>query len=84
MKRVQWKKPERDLERPLEKRGFAQAEHLVPMLLAFGVDSVHSSDATRCLQTVRRCQAMRRAADASACASPVHYAAFTRSTGHAS
>jgi 8-oxo-dGTP diphosphatase len=51
-KRAQWKKPERDLERPLERRGFAQAERLVDVLHAFGVRTVHSSDATRCIQTV--------------------------------
>ncbi len=52
IKRAQWKRPDNDLERPLESRGRKQALDLVPMLHAFGVTTVHSSDATRCIQTV--------------------------------
>ncbi|HQZ84657.1 MAG TPA: NUDIX hydrolase [Actinomycetota bacterium] len=41
-----------DRRRPLTSRGRAQAKDLVESLMAFGVESVHSSDAARCLQTV--------------------------------
>ncbi|MFI9509938.1 NUDIX domain-containing protein [Nocardia sp. NPDC052566] len=41
-----------DFERPLEKAGLAQAEALVPNLLAFGASEVHSADPVRCVQTV--------------------------------
>jgi 8-oxo-dGTP diphosphatase len=43
-----------DAERPLSGKGRSQAKALVPMLSAYGIEHVHSSDATRCLETVRR------------------------------
>jgi 8-oxo-(d)GTP phosphatase len=50
VKRSHWDAP--DLGRPLEPRGVAQAQRLVPMLGAYGVRRVHSSDAERCRSTV--------------------------------
>lgn len=41
-----------DAKRPLDKRGRAQAEALVPQLLAFGAARVHAADRVRCHQTV--------------------------------
>lgn len=41
-----------DAKRPLDKRGRAQAEALVPQLLAFGASQVHAADRVRCHQTV--------------------------------
>lgn len=41
-----------DRQRPLDKQGRAQAESLVGQLLAFGADTVHAADRTRCRQTV--------------------------------
>jgi 8-oxo-dGTP diphosphatase len=41
-----------DTERPLDKRGRAQAEALVPQLLAFGASDVFAADRLRCHQTV--------------------------------
>lgn len=41
-----------DTQRPLDKRGRAQAEALVPQLLAFGATEVHAADRLRCHQTV--------------------------------
>jgi 8-oxo-dGTP diphosphatase len=38
--------------RPLDKRGRAQAEALVPQLLAFGASDVYAADRLRCHQTV--------------------------------
>jgi 8-oxo-dGTP diphosphatase len=45
-----WKKDDR--VRPLLQAGLVQAEHLVPLLAAFDVTSVHTSSSTRCVQTV--------------------------------
>lgn len=42
-----------DAERPLDKRGRAQAEALVPQLLAFGASDVYAADRVRCHQTVQ-------------------------------
>jgi 8-oxo-dGTP diphosphatase len=42
-----------DRLRPLERAGQAQAHALVPMLRAFGANSVHSADPVRCVQTVQ-------------------------------
>lgn len=42
-----------DTKRPLDKRGRAQAEALVPQLLAFGATDVHAADRLRCHQTVQ-------------------------------
>lgn len=42
-----------DRDRPLTGKGRSQAQALVPLLAAFGVARVHSSDAVRCLQTVK-------------------------------
>lgn len=41
-----------DAKRPLDKRGRAQAEALVPQLLAFGVTDVYAADRLRCHQTI--------------------------------
>ena len=41
-----------DRERPLDKRGRAQAESLVGLLLAFGATEVHAASRTRCRQTL--------------------------------
>jgi 8-oxo-dGTP pyrophosphatase MutT (NUDIX family)/phosphohistidine phosphatase SixA len=41
-----------DTKRPLDKRGRAQAEALVPQLLAFGAADVYAADRLRCHQTV--------------------------------
>jgi len=41
-----------DCERPLDKRGRAQAESLVGLLLAFGVTEVHAAPRRRCHQTL--------------------------------
>jgi 8-oxo-dGTP pyrophosphatase MutT (NUDIX family)/phosphohistidine phosphatase SixA len=41
-----------DTKRPLDKKGRAQAEALVPQLLAFGASDVHAADRLRCHQTV--------------------------------
>ncbi len=43
-----------DGERPLSGKGRSQAKSLVPLLDAFGIEDVHSSDATRCHQSVRK------------------------------
>jgi 8-oxo-dGTP diphosphatase len=43
-----------DEQRPLSRRGRTQARSLVPVLSAFGIDQIVSSDAERCYQTVRR------------------------------
>ena len=41
-----------DCQRPLDKKGRAQAESLVPQLLAFGGASVYAAEKLRCMQTV--------------------------------
>jgi 8-oxo-dGTP diphosphatase len=41
-----------DRTRPLDGKGRAQAESLVPQLLAFGASSVFAADRSRCVQTV--------------------------------
>ena len=41
-----------DRNRPLDAKGRAQAESLVPQLLAFGASSVYAADRVRCAQTV--------------------------------
>ena len=43
-----------DWERPLSGRGRSNAKQIVPLLDAYGITQVHSSDATRCMQTVRK------------------------------
>ncbi|HSK55846.1 MAG TPA: NUDIX hydrolase [Jiangellales bacterium] len=42
-----------DMERPLDRRGVAQADRLAVLLGCYGVSRVVSSDATRCVDTVR-------------------------------
>lgn len=42
-----------DRLRPLDKRGRAQAESLVGVLLAFGADMLHAADRLRCRQTLQ-------------------------------
>jgi 8-oxo-(d)GTP phosphatase len=41
-----------DTKRPLDKKGRAQAEALVPQLMAFGATDVYAADRLRCHQTV--------------------------------
>jgi 8-oxo-dGTP diphosphatase len=41
-----------DTKRPLDKRGRAQAEALVPQLMAFGPTDVYAADRVRCHETV--------------------------------
>lgn len=43
----------KDSLRPLTAKGRREAKALVPVLSAFGIDTVHSSDAVRCINTVR-------------------------------
>ncbi len=43
-----------DAERPLSGKGRSQAKALVPLLDAYGITSVHTSDSTRCTETVKR------------------------------
>lgn len=43
-----------DWERPLSGRGRTNARQLVPLLEAYGIEEVRSSDALRCTQTVRK------------------------------
>ena len=43
-----------DAERPLSGKGRSQAKVLMPMLAAYGIEAVHSSDAQRCRETVKR------------------------------
>lgn len=43
-----------DAERPLSGKGRTHAKAIVPLLEAFGVTQVHSSDSTRCMQTVKK------------------------------
>ena len=53
MKRSDFKGAD-DAERPLSGFGRTQAKALVPLLQAYGVEAVYTSDATRCRETVRR------------------------------
>lgn len=53
MKRADFK-GKADAERPLSGTGRSQAKALIPLLDAYGIDSVVTSDAERCYQTVRR------------------------------
>lgn len=41
-----------DCNRPLDTHGRAQAESLVPLLLAFGASDLHAADRVRCRQTI--------------------------------
>jgi 8-oxo-dGTP diphosphatase len=43
-----------DTQRPLSGKGRSQAKALVPLLSAYGIDQVHSSDSVRCSESVRR------------------------------
>ena len=43
-----------DADRPLSGKGRSQAKAIVPLLAAYGIDKVHSSDALRCQETVKR------------------------------
>ncbi|MDV7397144.1 histidine phosphatase family protein, partial [Arthrospira platensis SPKY1] len=43
-----------DTQRPLSGKGRSQAKALVPLLGAYAIDQVHSSDSVRCSETVRR------------------------------
>ena len=48
--RESWSGPDRD--RPLSPAGHAEAEALAPLLAAYGIRTVVTSDAVRCVQTV--------------------------------
>lgn len=48
-----------DDQRPLNERGLGEAERLVPLLTAYGIEQVHSSDYRRCADTVRPFAAAR-------------------------
>ncbi len=50
MKRVDW--AGEDSARPLRPEGLVEADRLVSQLIAFGIESLRSSDAERCLATV--------------------------------
>jgi 8-oxo-(d)GTP phosphatase len=50
MKRRVWRGA--DEERPLEDRGIEEAEGLVAVLGAYGIDEIHSSNTRRCMDTV--------------------------------
>ncbi|MDP3972522.1 MAG: NUDIX hydrolase [Candidatus Nanopelagicales bacterium] len=52
LRRARWGK-EKDSLRPLTSGGKRDARRLVNVLTAFGMDSVYSSDAQRCIDTVR-------------------------------
>ncbi|MGV0851133.1 8-oxo-(d)GTP phosphatase MutT1 [Mycolicibacterium phlei] len=41
-----------DRQRPLDKKGRAQAESLVGLLLAFGADTLYAADRVRCISTL--------------------------------
>ena len=43
-----------DYERPISGKGRSQAKALVPLLDAYGITAVHSSDSERCMQSVKR------------------------------
>ena len=43
-----------DADRPLSGKGRSQAKALVPLLAAYGIEQVRSSDAARCRETVKR------------------------------
>lgn len=53
MKRSDFKGAD-DAERPLSGFGRTQAKALVPLLQAYGVEAVYTSDSARCRETVRR------------------------------
>ena len=43
-----------DYDRPINGKGRSQAKSLIPLLDAYGITAVHSSDAQRCTQSVKR------------------------------
>ncbi|MDP2287016.1 MAG: NUDIX domain-containing protein [Actinomycetota bacterium] len=47
-------KGKHDHQRPVSGKGRSQAKALVPLLDAYGILAVHSSDAERCMQTVKK------------------------------
>lgn len=47
-------KGKHDYERPINGKGRSQAKSLIPLLDAYGITAVHSSDAQRCTQSVKR------------------------------
>lgn len=53
VKRVDFVGPD-DGQRPLTGKGRVQSKALIPLLDAFGIEQVYASDATRCMETVRR------------------------------
>ena len=53
LKRADFTGPD-DAQRPLSGKGRSQATAIVPLISAYGIEQVHSSDAVRCSETVRR------------------------------
>jgi len=49
--RGSWKHP--DPQRPLDERGEARAQAIVPLLAAYGISRLVSSDSVRCAETLR-------------------------------
>ena len=47
-------KGKNDYDRPISGKGRSQAKALVPLLDAYGITAVHSSDSERCMQSVKR------------------------------
>ncbi len=47
-------KGKHDYERPISGKGRSQAKALAPLLDAYGITAVHSSDSERCMQSVKR------------------------------
>lgn len=47
-------KGKHDYERPISGKGRSQAKAIVPLLDAYGITAVHSSDSERCMQSVKR------------------------------
>ncbi|MDD2818736.1 MAG: NUDIX hydrolase [Candidatus Nanopelagicales bacterium] len=47
-------KGKHDYERPISGKGRSQSKGLMPLLDAYGITAVHSSDSERCMQSVKR------------------------------
>jgi 8-oxo-dGTP diphosphatase len=47
-------KGKHDYDRPISGKGRSQAKALVPLLDAYGITAVHSSDSERCMQSMKR------------------------------
>jgi phosphohistidine phosphatase SixA/8-oxo-dGTP pyrophosphatase MutT (NUDIX family) len=64
-----------DTQRPLSGKGRSQAKAIVPLLSAYGIDRVYSSDSVRCSETVRRF--------AKSIGAPIHAEPTLSEVGHA-